>query len=219
MPNPTRLVAVPAAKGRGVAAGGAQQRREPARWTPAKREEAGDREARMSRDRRSREPAGAAPDVDIDLDGFESARVVLPPKAGNYAESPARQGQAPVSPSAAHRLRRRQEARSSSSTSRSARRRRSSMMRTAFEVTFDGKKMLVISKKKYRDSSRSSRRRSSTSRWRPPISRCRSIRARNGGRCSWTRTASSATSSTTRTCTAWTGPACAIATASCSRTR
>ena len=42
--------------------------------------------------------------------------------------------------------------------------------------------------------------------------RCRSIRARSGGRCSPTPIASSATSSTTRTCTASTGRPRAIAT-------
>ena len=62
------------------------------------REEAGREEARGRR-RRTRRSADAAeakppaaPPVDIDLDGFESRAVVLPPKAGNYADLQAIKG-------------------------------------------------------------------------------------------------------------------------------
>ena len=69
----------------------------------------------------------AAPNVDIDLDGFEARAVVLPPKAGNYADLQAVKGKVLY-------RRRRAPARatrrtpSSSSISRSAKRRRCSTM-------------------------------------------------------------------------------------------
>ena len=88
-----------------------------------------------------------------------------------------------------------------------------------FEVTADGKKLLVGKDKdfaivelkadqKFEKPLRHGRARDDAS-----------IRGPSGGRSSPTRGASSATTSTTRTCTAWTGTACARATAGCSTTR
>ena len=70
-----------------------------------------------------------------------------------------------------------------------------------FEVTFDGKKMLVAQKKQFAILDVKEKQ----SFEKPMISatsRCPSSRAPNGARFSWTPTASSATSSTTRACTA-----------------
>ena len=129
------------------------------------------------------------------------------------------QGQAALPPPAARRLAATRRARSSTSISTSARRRRSSTTPTAFEVTFDGKKMLVVEQEEVRDrrgeGGAEVREADATS----ATSRCRSIRAPSGGRSSSTRSGSSATSSTTRTCTASTGRRCASATRRCSTTR
>jgi tricorn protease len=91
-------------------------------------------------------PAPAA--VDIDLDGFESRAVVLPPKAGNFAELQAIKG----------KLLYRRRPRAGSNDDKSPivyfdldEREEKTVLDEAdwFEVTFDGKKMLVANKHKF----------------------------------------------------------------------
>ena len=86
-----------------------------------RREEAGGQEGR-------RAPAAPA-NVDIDLDGFEARAIVLPPKAGNYADLS--RSKASCSTAACRApARATTRTRSSTSISPSARRRRSSTTRT-----------------------------------------------------------------------------------------
>lgn len=93
-----------------------------------------------------RPPAPA--NVDIDLDGFEARAVVLPPKAGNYADLQSIKG----------KLLYRRNPRSGSSDDKRAivffdfaEREEKTVLDDAagFEVTFDGRKMLVAVKDKY----------------------------------------------------------------------
>jgi len=90
----------------------------------------------------------APPIVEIDLDGFEARGVVLPPKAGNYADLHAIKG----------KLVYRRQPRTGSGDEKNAivyfdfaEREEKTVLDDAdtFEATADGKKMLVISKKKY----------------------------------------------------------------------
>ena len=155
-----------AAAGRQVAARRAQRRGEPgARHRQAERRQDQRREDAKAGDRPSK-PA-PPPNVDIDLDGFEARAVVLPPKAGQLRRPAGGQRQAALPAPAARRLAARRRARSSTSISTSARRRRFSTTPTRFEVTFDGKKMLVDAARTSTRSSTSRRSRSSRSRWRP----------------------------------------------------
>ena len=78
----------------------------------------------------------------------------------------------------------------------------------AFVPTADGKKLFVLAEKKFGFIEVKESRRS-RSRCAPASSRPPSIRRPSGARCSPTRSASSATSSTTRACTASTGRRCA----------
>ncbi len=93
-----------------------------------------------------RPPAPA--NVDIDFDGFEQRAVVLPPKAGNYAELQSIKG----------KLLYRRRPRSGSSEDKSSivffdlsEREEKTVLEDAdgFEATFDGRKMLVVRKDKY----------------------------------------------------------------------
>jgi tricorn protease len=93
-----------------------------------------------------RPPAPA--NVDIDLDGFEARAIVLPPKSGNYANLQAIKG----------KLLYRRQPRTGSGDDKSAiayfdfaEREEKAVLDdvTGFEVTFDGKKMLVGSKGKF----------------------------------------------------------------------
>src|SRR5205823_9611733 len=88
------------------------------------------------------------PNVDIDLDCFEARAVVLPPKAGNYADLSAIKG----------KLLYRRAPRAGSGDEKSpivffdlAEREEKTVLEDAdgFEATADGKKMLVTSKDKY----------------------------------------------------------------------
>ena len=130
-----------AAEGREVAARGAQRRRESARSTPTSRAE---RSRTRSRPRSRPPPAN----VDIDLDGFETRAVVLPPKSGTYAESAGGKG----------KLLYRRAPRAGAHEEKSPivyfdleAREEKTILDDAdgFEVTFDGKKMLVAQKKKF----------------------------------------------------------------------
>ena len=98
-PNPTRLVAVAAARRTSRRRSPAQRRREKSAATPEGdkrkpgRGEAGrgrSRSRSRGEERRPRKPP--PPAVNIDLDGFEARAVVLPPKAGNYADLQAVEG-------------------------------------------------------------------------------------------------------------------------------
>ncbi len=93
-----------------------------------------------------RPPAPAV--VDIDLDGFEQRAVVLPPKAGNYADLQSIKG----------KLLYRRQPRSGSSDDKTpivffdfAEREEKTVLDDAnrFEASFDGKKLLAVSKDKY----------------------------------------------------------------------
>ena len=104
---------------------------------------------RRTRSRQTSPPRQPREDVNIDLDGFEARAVVLPPKAGNYAGLQAVKGKLLYRASAAHRIRR---------TTKSpivyfdfTEREEKTVLDDAdgFEVTFDGKKMLVASKGKF----------------------------------------------------------------------
>jgi tricorn protease len=94
----------------------------------------------------ARPPAPA--NVDIDLDGFEARAIVLPPKAGNYADLQSIKG----------KLLYRRLPRSGSSDDKNpivyfdlAEREEKTVLEDAkaFEATFDGKKMFVASKDKF----------------------------------------------------------------------
>ena len=162
-PNPTKLVAVPLRKdvksplAARNDAENAPRRRQAGRQAgeACRAGEAGRRESRWQeagepkpeeKKAEARPPAPA--NVDIDLDGFEARAVVLPPKAGNYADLQAIKGKTALPAAAAHRLGRRQE-RDRVLRFRRARREGRAGRRDGFEVTFDGKKMLVGSKGKF----------------------------------------------------------------------
>ena len=143
--------------------------------------------------------------VNIDIDGFEARAVVLPPKAGNYADLQAIKGKllyrrAPRTGSGEREERR-------SCTSISTEREEKTVLDDADGLR-DHRRRQEDAGREQEASTRSSTsrpRRSSRSRWSPPTWRRPSIRAPSGGRCSPTCSASSATSSTTPACTAWTG--------------
>jgi tricorn protease len=101
-------------------------------------------------DKAEDKPAAAPPpkNVDIDLDGFEARAVVLPPKAGNYAELQAVKG----------KLLYRRQPRTGSNEEKTPivyfdfdEREEKTILDDSdgFQVTFDGKKMMVVSKRKW----------------------------------------------------------------------
>jgi len=149
----------------------------------------------------------APPALDIDLDGFENRAIVLPVRAGNYADLWATSGKVIY----------RRLPRAGSGEEASpivyfdlAERKEQTLIDDAdgLDVSSDGKKALVAKAGRFGivDVKPGQKIRS---RWRPPTSKSRSIRAPNGSRSSWTPTASNAITSTTRTCMAWIGPRCA----------
>ena len=105
-------------------------------------------EEKPAEEKKTDDRAIAPANVDIDLDGFESRAVVLPPKGGNYANLQAIKG----------KLLYRRQPRTGSGDEKNAvvyfdfaEREEKTVLDDAdgFEVTADGKKMLVISKKKF----------------------------------------------------------------------
>ena len=171
-PNPTQDRRRAAAQGRAVAARRAQRRRESAdRSIQADKAEEDRREAEETtrsgasrKERRADTPAPA--NVDIDLDGFEARAVVLPPKAGNYADLQAIKGKVLY----------RRPPRTGSGDEKSAivffdlaEREEKTVLDDAGRVRGDGRRQ-EDARRAARTSSRSSRsrrRRSSRSRWSP----------------------------------------------------
>jgi tricorn protease len=167
-PNPTKLIAVPlrrdvksplAARNddENAALDTAAKKEEPKKPEEKKPEEKKADDAKPDEKKPDDKPAEekktddkpvAPPIVEIDLDGFEARGVVLPPKAGNYADLHAIKG----------KLVYRRQPRTGSGDEKNAivyfdfaEREEKTVLDDAdtFEATADGKKMLVISKKKY----------------------------------------------------------------------
>jgi tricorn protease len=167
-PNPTKLIAVPlrrdvksplAARNddENAALDTAAKKEEPKKPEEKKPEEKKADDAKPAEKKPDDKPAEekktddkpvAPPIVEIDLDGFEARGVVLPPKAGNYADLHAIKG----------KLVYRRQPRTGSGDEKNAivyfdfaEREEKTVLDDAdtFEATADGKKMLVISKKKY----------------------------------------------------------------------
>jgi tricorn protease len=167
-PNPTKLIAVPlrrdvksplAARNddENAALDTAAKKEEPKKPEEKKPEEKKADDAKPNEKKPDDKPAEekktddkpvAPPIVEIDLDGFEARGVVLPPKAGNYADLHAIKG----------KLVYRRQPRTGSGDEKNAivyfdfaEREEKTVLDDAdtFEATADGKKMLVISKKKY----------------------------------------------------------------------
>ncbi len=141
--NPTRLVAVPLRKDVPSPLE-ARNDAEKASLDTAKPDEPKPEEKKAD----EQKPAAKAPPVDIDLDGFELREVVLPPKAGNYADLQAVKG----------KLLYRRAPRTGSGDDKSpivyfdfAERDEKTILDDAgsFEATFDGKKLFVVSKGKF----------------------------------------------------------------------
>ncbi len=146
-PNPTRLVAVPLRKdvqsplySRNDFEGGGDTKKPEEKKPEEKKDEAKKDE--------TAKPAPEVKNVDIDLDGFEARAVVLPPAAGNYSEVQAIKG----------KLLFRRLPRTGSSDTKSpivyfdfTEREEKPVLDDAegFEVTADGKKMLVTSQNRY----------------------------------------------------------------------
>src|SRR5262245_12964001 len=167
-PNPTRLVAVPlrrdvksplAARNddENSALDTGAKKDEPKKPEEKKPEEKKPEDAKTGETKPEEKPSAekkaddkpvAPPIMEIELDGFEARAVVLPPKAGNYADVQAIKG----------KLLYRRQPRTGSGDEKSAivyfdfaEREEKTVLddADAFEATTDGKKMLVISKKKY----------------------------------------------------------------------
>ncbi|MGE5244272.1 MAG: S41 family peptidase [Betaproteobacteria bacterium] len=141
--NPTRLVAVPlrADVASPLATRNDIEKAGPEAESPKPEEKKPESTAASTR------PPAPAP-VNIDLDGFEARAVVLPPKSGNYADLQAVKG----------KLLYRRTPRAGTHDEKSPivyfdleEREEKTVLEDAdsFEVTFDGKKMLVRSKDKY----------------------------------------------------------------------
>ncbi|PYR89760.1 MAG: peptidase S41 [Acidobacteria bacterium] len=148
-PNPTRLVAVPLRKDVKSPIQTRNDSESAALDTSktAERKKEEKKEEEKTGDKADEKPA-PPPNVDIDLDGFEARAVVLPPKAGNYADLAAIKG----------KLLYRRAPRAGSGDEKSpivffdlAEREEKTVLEDAdgFEATADGKKMLVTSKDKY----------------------------------------------------------------------
>ena len=152
-PNPTKIVAVPlrkdvpsplAARNDSEDSATDTNKSDEQKKADAKKEEKKEEKQQEKKD----EAKPAAPNVDIDLDGFETRAVVLPPKAGNYTDLQAIKGKV---------LYRRQP-RTGSGEEKNAivyfdlvEREEKTVLDDAgaFEVTADGKKMLVSQKDKF----------------------------------------------------------------------
>jgi tricorn protease len=144
-PNPTRLVAVPLRKDVKSPLA-ARNDAENAPPDPDKKKD--EKKDEKKDDKKDEEKPAPPPNVDIDLDGFEGRAVVLPPKAGNYANLHAIKG----------KLLYRRRPRTGSGEEKSSivyfdltEREEKTVLEEGegFETTFDGKKMLVVSKKKF----------------------------------------------------------------------
>jgi tricorn protease len=161
-PNPTRLVAVPLRRDVKSPLAARNNDENSMLDTGAKKDEPKKPEEKKAEDAQTEQkpaekPADeqkaddkpvAPPIVEIDVDGFEARAVVLPPKAGNYADVQAIKG----------KLLYRRQPRTGSGDEKSAivyfdfaEREEKTVLddADAFEATADGKKMLVINKKKY----------------------------------------------------------------------
>jgi tricorn protease len=164
-PNPTRLVAVPlrrdvksplaARNDDENPALDTSKKDEPKKEEP-KKDEPKKEDAKQPEEKKAdaakleeKKPDDKKPEnVDIDIDGFETRAVVLPPKGGNYADLQATKG----------KLLYRRVPRTGSGEQKNAiayfdfaEREEKTVLDDAdgFEVTADGKKMLVVSKKKF----------------------------------------------------------------------
>jgi tricorn protease len=162
-PNPTKLVAVPLRKdvrsplaARNDAENApddkpdekpADKPAEPSKADPSKADDKKPQESKPEEKKAEGRPPAPA-NVHVDVDGFESRAIVLPPKAGNYADLQAIKG----------KLLYRRQPRSGSGDDKSAiayfdfaEREEKAVLDdvVGFEVTFDGKKMLVGSKGKF----------------------------------------------------------------------
>ncbi len=140
--NPTQLVAVPLRKDVKSPLAARNDAENPVINTDKK--EGADKKA----DEKAAERPAAPPNVDIDIDNFEQRAVVLPPPSGNYADLDAVKG----------KLLYRRTPRAGLHDEKSPivyfdfdEREEKTILDDAdgFEVTFDGKKLLVRSKKKY----------------------------------------------------------------------
>jgi tricorn protease len=162
-PNPTRLVAVPlrkdvksplAARNNSENAALDTEKKDDPKKEGAKKaddtDQKGDEKAKKADDngKKAEERPPAPANVDIDLDGLESRAIVLPPKAGNYADLQAIKG----------KLLYRRLPRTGSADEKQpivyfdlTEREEKTILEDAsrFEVTFDGKKMLVVDKHKF----------------------------------------------------------------------
>jgi tricorn protease len=125
------------------------ERQKPAEKKPdGKKAEASKTDQKSDDSKQTEERPPAPANVDIDLDGFEARAIVLPPKAGNYADLQSIKG----------KLLYRRLPRTGSSDDENSivffdltEREEKTVLddATGFEVTFDGKKMLVLAKEKY----------------------------------------------------------------------
>jgi tricorn protease len=159
-PNPTRLVAVPLRRDIKSPLAARNDDENPALDTSKKDEDkkpedkkadeakADDKKADDKKAEEKKAEVKKPENVDIDLDGFEARGVVLPPKAGNYADLQVVKGKVLY----------RRAPRTGSGEEKSAivyfdlgEREEKTVLddADAFEVTVDGKKMLVTSKKKF----------------------------------------------------------------------
>lgn len=149
-PNPTKLMAVPLRRDVPSPLAARNDSENPATDTnkPDEQQKTEDKkEAKADEKKDDAKPATAGA-VDIDLDGFEARAVVLPPKAGNYDDLQAIKG----------KLLYRRQPRTGSGEEKSAivyfdltEREEKTVLDDAsdFEVTHDGKKMLVRQGNKY----------------------------------------------------------------------
>ena len=144
-PNPTKIVAVPLRKDVPSPLAARNDAENPAVDTNKSAEQKKADEKKEEKKEEAKTPPSA---VNIDLDGFESRAVVLPPKAGNYTDLQSIKG----------KILYRRQPRTGSGEEKSAivyfdlvEREEKTVLDEAngFEVTADGKKMLVAQNNKY----------------------------------------------------------------------
>ena len=147
-PNPTKVVAVPLRKDVPSPLAARNDAESPAIDTNKSDEQKKADAKKEEKKEESKDVKTPPPGVDIDLDGFEARAVVLPPKAGNYTDLQAIKG----------KLLYRRQPRAGSGEEKSAivyfdlvEREEKTVLDDAsgFEVTGDGKKMLVGQNNKY----------------------------------------------------------------------
>ena len=83
-PNPTRLVAVPLRKDVASPLAARNDAENPA--LDVSKPEPKTEQEKKEEEKKDAAKAADAPNVDIDIEGFESRAIVLPPKSGNYAD-------------------------------------------------------------------------------------------------------------------------------------